>query len=75
MVYNFFDKKTGSGISVNEQLAEELHKPVTKKKIQDKKGFEDIIWAAYLAEMESLSAKNKNLKYLLCVIDVFTKYA
>ena len=39
MVYKFFDKKTGSGaiatsragVSVNEQLAEELHKPVTKK--------------------------------------------
>ena len=25
--------------------------------------------------MESLSFKNKNVKYLLCVIDVFTKYA
>ena len=24
--------------------------------------------------MESLSTKNKNVKYLLCVIDVFTKY-
>ena len=35
MVYKFFDKKTGSGISVNEQLAEELHKPVIK--IQTKK--------------------------------------
>ena len=31
MVYKFFDKKTGSGVSVNEQLAEELHKPVIKK--------------------------------------------
>ena len=31
MVYNIFDKKTGSRISVNEQLAEELHKPVIKK--------------------------------------------
>ena len=27
-VYMFFDKKTGSGASVNERLAEELHKPV-----------------------------------------------
>ena len=36
MGYKFFDKKTGSGVSVNEQLAEELHKPVTKK-IQKKK--------------------------------------
>ena len=31
MVYMFFDKKTGSGVNVNEQLAEELHKPVIKK--------------------------------------------
>ena len=31
MVYKFFDNKTGSGMSVNEQLAEELHKPVIKK--------------------------------------------
>ena len=25
--------------------------------------------------MESLSSKNKNVKYLLCVIDVFIKYS
>ena len=25
--------------------------------------------------MESLSTKNKSIKYLLCVIDVFAKYA
>ena len=31
MVYRFFDKKTGSGINVNEQLAGELHKPVIKE--------------------------------------------
>ena len=30
MVYKLFDKKTRSGISVNEQLAEKLHKPVIK---------------------------------------------
>ena len=37
--------------------------------------FKDNIWAADLAEMGSLSSKNRNVKYLLCVIDVFTKYA
>ena len=37
--------------------------------------FKDNIWAADLAEMESLSSKNQDVKYLLCVIDVFTKYA
>ena len=30
MIHKIFDKKTGSGISVNEQLAEEFHKPVIK---------------------------------------------
>ena len=30
VVYKFFDKKTGSGVSVNGQLAEELHKQVIK---------------------------------------------
>ena len=31
MIYKFFDKKTGSGMNINEQLAEELHKPVIKE--------------------------------------------
>ena len=31
MVYKCFDRKTGSGRRVNEQLAEELYKPVIKK--------------------------------------------
>ena len=85
MVYKFFDKKTRSGaiatsragVSVNEQLAEELHKPVTKKFKRRKvyARFKDNIWAADLSEVESLSSKNKNVKYLLYVIDVFTKYA
>ena len=33
------------------------------------------IWAAYLPEMESLSSSDRFIRYLLCVIDVFTKYA
>ena len=76
-VYRLFDKKAGSGISVNEQLAEELHKSVIKKLKRRKvyARFKDNIWAADLAEMESLSSKNKNVKYLLCVINAFTKYA
>ena len=77
MIYKVFDKKTESGVSVNEQLAEELHKPVVKKFKRRKvyARFKDNIWvSAALAEMESLSSKNKNLKYLLCVIHVFAKY-
>ena len=74
IVYNFFDKKPGSGISVNEQVAKEVHKPVTKKIKRGKfyARFKNNIWSAGFAEMEK---KNNNVKCLLCVIDVFTKYS
>ena len=35
--------------------------------------FKDNIWTADLAKLGSLSSTNRNVKYLLCVIDVFTK--
>ena len=75
MVYKFFDKKTTSGMNVNE--AQELHKPLIKQ-IKGKKvysRFKDSIWAADLAEKGSLASFNCGVKYLLCVIDIFTKYA
>ena len=70
-------EKTGSGECVNEQVAKELHKPVIKKFERGKVDarFKDNIWAADLAEMGSLLSKNKNFKYLLCALDVYTKYA
>ena len=72
-----FDKKTGSVVCVNEQVAGELHKLVIKnfKRTKIYARFKGNNCAAYLAKMESLSSKNINVKYLLCVIDVFTKYA
>ena len=77
MGYMFFGRKTGSGISVNKQLTKELHKPRMKKfkRIIVYARYKDNFGAADLTEMESFSSKNKNVKYLLCVIDVFTKYA
>ena len=54
MVYKFFfDKKTGSGVSVNEKLAQELHKPVIKKFKRRRifARFKDNIWAVDFAEM------------------------
>ena len=62
MVYKVFDKKTELGISVNEQLAKQLHTQVTKEKSKRRKFyaiFKDNIWAADLAEMKLLSSKNK----------------
>ena len=37
--------------------------------------FRDNIWSVELADMQSLSKYNKGIKYLLCAIDLFSKYA
>ena len=76
MVFKVFGKKVGWRVSVNEKLAEELHKPIIKKTKRRKVYpiFKANIWAADLTEMGLLSSSNKNVKYLLWVIDVFTKY-
>ena len=78
MVYKFFDKKsTGSGIASSSILADELHKPVIKKFNNRKvySQFKDNIWGVDLGDMQSLSRKNKGIKYLLCAIDLYSKYA
>ena len=59
-----------------QQLAEELHKPIIRKFIKRKvfvKGVDEI-WAADLVEMGRFSDWNKGIKYLLMVIDVFSKF-
>ena len=80
MVYNFFDKKSsGSGIGhqSNYQIANELHKAIIRKFKKRKvySSFRDNIWGVDLADMQSLSKYNKGIKYLLCAIDLFSKYA
>ena len=37
--------------------------------------FRDIIWGVDLADMQLLSKFNKGFRFLLCVIDSFSKYA
>ena len=86
MVYKFFNKKSsGSGTkhvntkitSQNQQLAEELHKPIIRKFEKRKvySTFKDNIWGADLADMQLLSKYNKGIRFLLCVIDIFSNYA
>ena len=67
--------RLGLGIWTN-QLANELHKPVRRrfdkrtvfaKRVDDR-------WNAGLVDMSSFSRSNKGYKYLLTVIDVFSKY-
>ena len=59
-----------------QQLAEELHKPITRKFTKRRvfvKGVDEI-WAADLVEIGRFSDWNKGIKYLLMVIDVFSKF-
>ena len=82
MVYTFFDKKTSGGNvrnknMLNEQLAEELHKPITRKfkKRKVHSSFNNKIWGADLVDIQLISKFNKRIRFLLCVIDIFSKYA
>ena len=81
MVYIFFDKKSvGNGVNThanNKKLAEELQKPIIRsfKKRTIYSGFNDNIWGAHLADMQLISIFNKGLRFVLCVINIFSKYA
>ena len=85
MVYKFFDKKTkGSGVTLAnksipqiEQLAEELHKPIIRKfkRREVYSAFKNNIWAADLADIQLISKFDKEFRFLLCVIDIYGKYA
>ena len=68
---------TKSLVDFNYQLANELHKPVIKKFEKRKvySSFKDYLSGVDLADMQSLSKFNKAFKYLLCAIDLFSKYA
>ena len=59
-------------------LTDELHKPVIKKFNKRKvySQFKDNIWVYIdLADIQSLSKKNKGIKYLLCATDLYSKSA
>ena len=57
-----------SQMNLTKQFLENLKKEVYSS-------FRDNIWGVDLADMQSLSKYNKGIKYLLCTIDLFSKYA
>ena len=64
-------------IKENQQLANELHKPIIRKFKKRKvySSFKGNIWGVDLADMQLISKYNKGIRYLLCAIDLFSKYA
>ena len=69
-----------SGVNIplefNEHIAKELHKAIIRKFKTRKvfSGFRDNIWGADLADMRLISKFNKGFRFLLWVIDIFSKY-
>ena len=89
MVDKFFDKKssllTDKSVScgavktentTNQELAKEWHKPIIRKfeKRKVHSCFIDNIWGANLADTQLLSKLNKGFRFLLCAIDIYSKY-
>ena len=59
------------------QLPEELHKPIIRK-LRKKPVYSrsiDHILGADLADMQLISEFNKGFRFVLCVIDIFSKYS
>ena len=83
MVYKFVDKNfADSGVTNNEikqnlKLVEKLQKPINKnfKKRKVYSEFKYNIWGANLADMRLISKLNKQVRFLLYVIDIFRKYS
>ena len=80
MLYKSFDKKskeTGTKSMPNQQLANELHKPIIRRfqKIKVYSSFKYNTWVVDLADMQLISEYNIGIRYLLCAIDLFRKYA
>ena len=66
----------GGGIKWTSQLAEELHRPVRKrfpKRYVFVRNVDDI-YGADLVDMRALAKQNQNFRYILMVIDVFSKF-
>ena len=69
--------KLSLGLHDNLKLAEELHRPI-KRKFKRRKVYVfnlHDIWSADLQDLSSLSKYNKGYKFLLNVIDLFSRYA
>lgn len=69
-------EKVGGGIKWTSPLADELHRPVRKhfpKRYVFVRNVDDI-FGADLVDMRALSKQNKGFKYILMVMDVFSKY-
>ena len=75
---SFFDKKTGWGASVNEELAQDLHKPVNKKSKRKKvyKRFKiithNIVWRKFSSLFRNIVKRGKGVETWNCPVSSFS---
>ncbi len=77
MVKPIFWMKHKLGLGIDPLEAEELLKPM-RTKFKRRRVFVfnvDDVWSADLKDVQSFSKHNNGVKYLLTVIDLFSKYA
>ena len=78
---NFLIKNSGETVKneiiSDKELAEELDKPIIRKleKRNVHSPFIHNIFGAYLADMQLMNNLNKGFRFLLCVIDTYSKHA
>ena len=75
----FNEKSSGNGVGAktNYQLANEPHRQIieTFKRLRVYSPLRDGLCGLDLADNQSLNKFNKRIKYLLCAIDLLSKYA
>ena len=70
-------KKSAVSSVPSYQLANEFHRQIIRR-FKGRKvypSFKDNIWGVDIADMQSLSQRNRVIKYLLCSMNLFSKYA
>ena len=83
MIYKFFDKKSaGSGFTTfankfatKNQITQNRLKDYTNQLLENflkNSAFKDNIWGAYLPDMQSISKFSKGIRFLLCIIDIYS---
>ena len=82
MVYNFFDKKSTSFLQIN-LLKIVVLNPCQISNLQMNfinqllfnSSFKDNTWGVDLPDMQLISKYSKEIRFLLCAIEIFGKYA
>ena len=77
----FYKKFSSSGFNsehmLGQEMTEALHKPIIRKFEKPKvhSSVIDNIWGTDFVDMQLISKFNKLIRFLLCALDIFSKYA